>query len=256
MSANGGNQPSKLEELYKWSKRPFLDKMIDDGVSANQCAKWCNDQGFEVSVPTMYKYVKRRKEAVELGVPLEDILDKREFPPSNATKGNREVKKKNTKKNYNSTKPKKKQEPKHKHLNKWAEDEERREQNLSQPKAKKVMTDLEMLDAIIQKGMNTLQYMEAVAPQVAIKAVELKNKITGGTHNGLTTYGLEEIRLREQARENAMLCVLLEYIPQHKHEEVIQRMEEATKRYYEDVGLGAYYAQLVDTEGEAMDEED
>lgn len=57
-------------------------------------------------------------------------------------------------------------------------------------------------------------------------------------------YGLEEIRLRETASENAMLAILLEFIPEERHEEVIAQMEKATREYYESIGLGEAYEQM------------
>ncbi|MNN77481.1 hypothetical protein D3C81_1939480 [compost metagenome] len=103
---------------------------------------------------------------------------------------------------------------------------------------------MELLDEIIQKGFETLKAMEVIYPMTAIKALEAKHKITGGAHNGLTTYGVEEIRLREAARENAIVCILLEYIPPEKHDEALARMEEATKQYYDSIGLGDAYRQM------------
>lgn len=30
----------KQKQLLAWPKRPFLDKMLDDGESPNKCAVW------------------------------------------------------------------------------------------------------------------------------------------------------------------------------------------------------------------------
>ena len=226
------DKPSKLVELYAWAKRPILDKMLDDGVNATQCANWCNENGFKVSVPTVYKYASRRKEAAERGIPFQDIIDKRFGIDSNP-----------------KSKIKKMQEGRERQR-----DQARRsKENLQADKKKRVLTDLELLDAIIQKGIEKLEDVN-IHPQVAIKAIELKYKITGGSHNGLTVYGLEEIRLREQARENAMLNVMLEFIPDNLHKSVIDKMENTTKEFYEKVGLGKHYASYVEQEPEAETE--
>lgn len=225
---------TKLEELLEWKKRPFLDKMLDDGVSPNQCAQWCREQGFEISTPHMYTYAKRRKEAIVKDVQMDAVMDKRQanLPPQERKKLEKKGGRKKAEPFGNMTQ------------------EERKQANMT---VDKVKSDLELLDAIIQKGMETLHMMEAVAPQVAIKAIEIKNKITGGAHNGITTYGLEEIRLREAARENAILAILLKYIPEDKHDEVLAEMEKATREYYESIGLGEAYAAL-EVEEEAVND--
>ncbi|MNW28139.1 hypothetical protein D3C74_49530 [compost metagenome] len=210
---------SKLPELLKWKKRPFLDKMLDDGVSPNACAKWCNENGFVVSVPTIYAYAKKRKESIIKDVQAEELMrDKRKGEnykekddPSNIEK-------------YNPT------------------NEDRRKANAT---VDRVKSDMELLDMVIQKGMNALNVMEYIKPEIAIKAIEMKNKITGGSHQGFTTYGLEEIRLREAARENAVMVILLEFVPEEQHDAVIARMEQATRDYYAGIGLGEAYEETL-----------
>lgn len=120
---------------------------------------------------------------------------------------------------------------------------------------RKVKSDMELLDAVIQKGMETLHQMEHMSPQVAIKAIELKHKMTGGTHNGLTMYGLEEIRIREAAREASMTTVILKYIPEDQHEAVLEEMETITKAYYDSIGLGEAYVNQTEVYAEIAAEE-
>jgi len=230
MSDKRGVKKSKLEMLFEWKKRPFIDKMLDDGQSPNQVAKWCNDNGFEISTPTVYTYAKRRKEAVVKGIQMEKVMDKRKDKDEN---GHSKADKKRMAKARSGTNA----------MNKT--NEERKQEYLS---VDKLQTDLELLDAVMQKGYETLNRMEAIAPKDFLKALELKHKITGGSHGGITTYGLEEIRLREQARENAIMTILLTYIPEDKHEEVLEAMEVATKEFYDGIGLGEQYDQLAEVE--------
>jgi hypothetical protein len=219
-----------LEDLLKWNKRPFLDKMLDDGESPYKCAMWCKENGFPISSPTMYQYAKKRKEAIVNGLVAEIMPP----PPENPEP----IPKKTTKRQ------------------KKAQEMANMERKTEHQTFKKVKHDMELLDEIIQKGFETLKMMDAVNPAVAVKAVELKQKITGGAHGGHTVYGIEEIRLREAARENAIVTILLEYIPEEKHSEVLERMEKATMDYYESIGLGNAYKQhnVVDVEGGAVNE--
>lgn len=225
MAKKGSNGPGKLEVLLRWKKRPFLDKMLDDGISPNQCAKWCQENGFKVSVPTIYNYAKKRKEAIVNDVKIDVMIGskrKKDADPSKPIDGP--------------------PDPVAGHMT-------QADRAAAYGSVDKVKSDLEMLDAVIGKGFATLKIMDHVHPQIALKAIELKNKITGGSHMGLTTYGIEEIRLREAARETAILTVLLEFIPEDKHEAAIARMEEATKDYYDSIGLGEAYQATTEKEG-------
>ncbi|MEZ2661205.1 hypothetical protein [Aneurinibacillus aneurinilyticus] len=80
-----------------------------------------------------------------------------------------------------------------------------------------------------------------LSPKDTLRAIEIKNKITGGSHSGLTVYGFEEIRLREAARERAIVKVLLTYVPENQREDCLTEMERVTREYYESIGLGEMY---------------
>ena len=260
MAKRNGSTKSKLEQLANWNRRPFIDKMLDEGISPNSVHKWINENGLKISVATVYAYAKKRKEAIMQGVKIEVFLkDKRHqsviddrmragkkkpkpktppkkdnvddlesykakvikdnLGPKGSGKGNKDF-------NYNET---------------LKDDEQRAQFNKT---VKHVKTDLEILDTIIDKGWKTLNRIDFLSPDMAIKAIKLKNELTGGAHNGLTIYGLEEIRMREAARENAILTVLLEFIPEEKHNEVIARMEEETQKYYESIGMKEAYDKM------------
>ena len=68
--------PGKVAALLKWNNRPFLDKMIDDGTPAKDLVAWCKDNGFSISLPTMYTYMKQRREAVVNGLTMELLHSK------------------------------------------------------------------------------------------------------------------------------------------------------------------------------------
>lgn len=247
-----------VERLEKWGKKPWVDKMLDDGESPNVVAKWCNENGLKCSVPAMYKYAKQRRDGIIQKAMAEKAVPPVDIEVLRAKKAQKEKGAKGVHGGHSGNgghgghvgagSGGARAQGDASAENSERARERRKAKNNRVPKVK---TDLEMLDAIIQKGMETLLLMEAVAPQVAIKAIELKHKITGGAHSGITTYGLEEIRLREAARENAMVAILLEYVPEDKREEVIERMEQITREYYESIGLGeAYRASLEEEEEE------
>jgi hypothetical protein len=111
--------------------------------------------------------------------------------------------------------------------------------------AKRIRHDLELLDEVIQKGFETLSMMGVISPVTAIKAIEMKHKLTNGSAGGYTHYGLKEIKIREAAREQAIAAVILQFVPVEQHDAVIELMETVTRKYYESIGLGEAYAQQV-----------
>lgn len=190
--------------------------------------EWCNKNGFPISLPTMYTYIKQRRESLvnnlttELLHPKDDL--KRALEDA-AKKGGEQ-----SKQNRAEVRAKAKAI--------MAE-------AMDQESSKRIRHDLELLDEVIQKGFDTLSKMEVISPVTAIKAIEMKHKLTnGGSTGGYTHYGLEEIKLRETARENAIVAIMLNHILPEKHNEVLVEMEDATQAYYESLGLGEAYRQM------------
>lgn len=120
-----------------------------------------------------------------------------------------------------------------------------------QDSAKRIRHDLELLDEVIQKGFDTLSKMDVISPVTAIKAIEMKHKLFNGGTGGHTIYGLEEIKVHEAAREQAIITCLMEFVPEEKREEAVRLMDHVTREYYNSIGLGEAYAQM--EAREAMD---
>lgn len=222
--------PGKLNQLVEWKKRPFLDKMIDNGIPVRELVAWCKDNGFPISLPTMYSYMKRRSEAVANGITLE-LFQSRLHEES------LERKMDGMKKAYTKAHQQRKE--------KRAQTKVKINQELvEQNSAKRIRHDLELLDEVIQKSFDYLCKMDVISPATALKAIELKHKLFNGGTGGHTIYGLEEIKLREAARNEAIIAVIKEYIHEDQWSEILQRMEQVTRKFYESIGLGEAYAQM------------
>lgn len=227
--------PGKVAALVKWNSRPLLDKLIDDSTPVKELVAWCNDNGFPISPPTMYSYIKQRREAIVNGLTLE-LLHAKEDPLKKALEdATRNMAREKGNAQYKENRAKERAEVKAT-LGKELADQE---------SPKRIRHDLELLDKVIQKGFDTLSKMDVISPATAIKAMEMKHKLTNGSTGGYTHYGLEEIKIREAAREQAITTAILEFIPKEQHETVIKRMESVTREYYESIGLGEAYAQQV-----------
>lgn len=227
--------PGKVAALVKWNNRSHLDKLIDDSTPVKELVAWCNDNGFPISIPTMYSYIKQRREAIVNGLTME-LLHAKEDPLKKALE--------------DSARDKAREKGNTQFKENRAEERARAKATLEkeltdQDSPKRIRHDLELLDEVIQKGFDTLSKMEVISPATAIKAMEMKHKLSNGSTGGYTYYGLEEIKLREEAREQAITTAILEFIPSDQHDAVIKRMEDVTREYYESIGLGEAYAQQV-----------
>ncbi|MCP3776646.1 hypothetical protein NLX71_25730 [Paenibacillus sp. MZ04-78.2] len=81
-------------------------------------------------------------------------------------------------------------------------------------------------------------------PATAIKAIEVKHKLFNGAMGGHTLYGLEEIKIREAAIEQAIITCMLEFIPEEQHDIVSRRIDDIMRDFYEAIGLGEAYRQM------------
>jgi hypothetical protein len=209
---------SVLVQLYNNRKLATkVDNMLDEGQTYDYIIEFCKENGLSISKASLTNYKKKREEAIETGKPLLQLLDKR--AKDNVTYiTNKEV----------EAFQKKKHTPK----------EDSREvtvTNLS--KVDKVYNDLEFLDEVISKGMKGLKAFDVVDTPLAMKAIELRAKITNNQLSGLSIAGLRELKLRQQARESAMMEIIMKYVSEDKHDELFADMDEAEERFYENLDL-------------------
>ncbi|CAH8721527.1 hypothetical protein WDD9_006337 [Paenibacillus melissococcoides] len=196
---------------------------------------WCNDKGFPISIPTMYSYISQRREALVNALTME-LLHAKEDPLKKALE--------------DSARDKAREKGNTQYKENRAEERAKVKAALekelaNQDSPKRIRHDLELLDEVIQKGFDTLSKMEVISPFTDIKAMEMKHKLTNGSTGGYTHWGLEEIKLREAAREQAITAAILQFVPVEQHVAVISLMETVTREYYESIGLGEAYAQQV-----------
>jgi hypothetical protein len=97
-----------------------------------------------------------------------------------------------------------------------------------------VKNELELLDSVIHLGMAAMYAAPSIKIETALKAIELKNKLTGGAHAGLTGYGLDQLRELEQAKFSAVIEVVRKYIPDDKIEELEQAISAAEYAFYKE----------------------
>lgn len=201
---------SILSKLYHNKLlRSKVDNALDEDMSYDDIIELCQSYDLELSKSAISRYKSKRKEAIENGWDLGEMIDKRkktsvkdieekETPILEVEESPFEQSKKHTQTLYD---------------------------------------DVQVLDMIISKGAKGLEFVETLDPALMIRAMETKDKITGNQLRGMTIVGLRELHIKQTAQETAMSEILLEYIPEDKHEEVLQRMEDLQNEFYKNLDL-------------------
>lgn len=183
----------KLERLIKWDRCNEVNEMLMGGMSPHKVSEWCKENGFSISHPKLYEYKEYLQEALTRHITVERMLGIGV--------------------------------PKRKPI---------LLQTLGLTSTKNlVKNEMEVLDAIVQRGYDALMANPVMKVQDALRAIELKNKLTQGAHAGLTGYGLDQLRELEQAKFNAVLTIVQQYLPEDKHEELQSAIEKAERTFYE-----------------------
>lgn len=200
----------KLEKLVKWEHVEQVNEMLLSGISPHKVSEFCKEKGFSISHPKLYEYKEYLQTAITQRITVERLL------------------------------------------------------GIGVPKRSPIQlqalgilasTDMvknetEVLDAIIQRGFNALTQNPVVKLQDAMRAIELKQKLTGGNHGGLTSYGLDQLRAVEKAKFEAMVSVVMEYVPEDKIPELESAIQMAERNYYEQ-----YAPELLEEYDKALQEE-
>lgn len=209
------NKGNTLIQLYEnrllCSK---VDEALDTGVPYTDIVELCKQYDFEISPATLTRYKNKREEAIEKDVPLSSILDMR-------TKTGKIVDLNKKRQNLGA-------------ISELSGDD--RLGTISES-ADIIHNDIQLLDAIIQKAYNGIAQTQILDAMQGVKAIEVKHKVTGNALQGLSLAGLRELKLREKARSNAVAEVLMQYIDEEKHEEVMQAINDAEDAYYENLDL-------------------
>lgn len=184
----------KLEKLVKWEHVDEVNEMLMNGVSPHRVSEWCKEMGFTISHPKLYEYKEMLQTAITKHITVERLLG------IGIPKRTPIVL-----------------------------------QHLGLASAKNlVKNEMEVLDAIVQRGYDALTNNPTIKIQDALRAIELKNKLTQGAHGGLTGYGLDQLRELEQAKFAAIVQVVIQYLPEDKHDELQEAIAEAERKYYEE----------------------
>lgn len=190
-----------------------VDEALDEGKTYDYIIEFCKEKfDFDINKSALTRYKEKRRESIETGVDLESLLDKRRKSGKIIDIKSKEV---------------------------VPEAGSPASVDKSFESKETIYNDVEVLDEVIMKGFAGLKYVDAVEPTLAMKAIEVKAKITGNQLQGVSLAGLRELRLRQSAKEQAMTEVILKFIPEEQHTEVFEEIERAEKEFYENLELSA-----------------
>jgi hypothetical protein len=222
----------KLFLLKKWKYAGTLDKMaVDPSVSMTELCEWINSKGFLISLPLVSTYVKHKRQEALKNIQIESVINPIEVE---GIENNGELDFLTSKGKVDTANIKR--------LPIAVSNS-----NSSAHYEFRVRSELEVLDLMIDKGMKTLMTVYEKYPlpvEYLLKAIEVKHKVTGGTHDGLTSYGIEELRDIEQRKFKVVLGVLLRFIPSEKLEEAKKAIETIEYEFYKSVGYLEEYEKL------------
>lgn len=103
---------------------------------------------------------------------------------------------------------------------------------------KPLISSVQALDDFIQKGYEGMQASNGYpSPKDYLKAIELYAKITDNRDKGLTIQGLKELKLRQEAKIQALTQAVAKYIPVEKQEDVIKDLEKSEKEFYDSLNM-------------------
>lgn len=99
---------------------------------------------------------------------------------------------------------------------------------------KKLKSEIDALDKIIEGGYNTLLEWSdrPIAPKTMMEAIKLKAELTEGNHGFLTNYGMERLREIEQGKYQLIMEHLISYIPDDLKQAAVEQIDSIEDSYY------------------------
>ena len=100
--------------------------------------------------------------------------------------------------------------------------------------SRRMLTELQALDALIEKGYQAIQEMEAseVTPKMLLDAIRAKHELTGGTHAMLTHYGYTSLKQLEDQRWQMVMQFMMTFIADGQKDEVRRGVAEIEEQVF------------------------
>lgn len=203
---------SKLLTIYdNVLLREKVNQALDDKVEYEEIIELCKKCGIDVSKSTITRYAQKRDEATKTGQDLRELLDTE------------------TERTLSSIKKKRVDNKPVDVVDLDDEDD-----------GMKLVRDDTISQTLVLEKLMKMGFNQIIDGTIQMKASDViaLNKLyiqmNGNNNHGITTEGLQQLRIFNNAVTQAMASVIMEYVPEDKQEEVLTKLnEEINKRYKE-----------------------
>ena len=212
-----------LSKLYDNRKlRSKVDNAIDEGRSHDDIIELCLQYDLEISSPSITRYKDKRNEAIEKDIDLGELIDKRKRQGNIIELSDKES-------------------------DITIDDEKFIGFGENMDRVEKLYSDLEIIEKILAKANTTIDLVETVDLPLALKAMEMKAKLTNNQLQGLSLAALKEIKVRQVAKESAMIETIMEHVPEDMHDTILTAMREKEQEFYDNMDISEEGKRLMDS---------
>ena len=187
-------QAPAIERILRSAYIQSINVRLDAKQSITDIKKFLEENGEEVSERALYTYKKLRQESIAKGVMIESLITPVEKTTSSFD----------------------------------TNDEEYEEEKL------KLKSELDAIDLLISKGYATLVRLgdAPINPRLMLEAIKLKSEMTQGSHGGLTTVGLKELKQVEESKYRILMEHLISFIPEELRADAVKDLPKIEEEYY------------------------
>lgn len=182
--------------------------LMEQQKSYDYILQFLQSQGYKMAKGSLTNLKHKIEEAHDLGKPLDELADKRERNSIDDIPDNKII-------GFTGKTPAK-QAKEITPITVYSEDQ--------------------VLEAIIGKGMKSIEQMEFVDPKTLLTALSLHARYYGSKTRGLTSEALKQYQLINQAILSAYREVFVRYVPKDKQEEAINELDKQSKKILQNIG--------------------
>lgn len=233
---NGEGNNSTFKEISQKqpSLLPKINNMLDKEAKYDFILEMIEEQGFKVSKSALSGYKKKLQEARDKNIAVESILDRRSTSADVYDISGKEI-------------------------TEWLANDDPRAVDTEygggnggggggddRNTPKKLFDQMEFIDRIIDKADFSLDTMNVVDLRVALKAMELKSKITNNQLGSISIAGLKQLLIRQQALEEAMFEAMSVHVPDEKQDAFLETYKASKQEYFDAMDLSERDKQAIE----------
>lgn len=194
---------------------PKVQTLFEQQKSYSFILRFLASKGYKMSKGSLTNLKNKMEESIKENKPINEIADKRTKDSIDDVDSNKII-------GFTGKQP----------PEKAAAQEE-----VAEVKPIKIYSDEQVLDAIISKGVKTLEQSDYVDPNIMMNALKLHAQYYGSKNRGLTAEGLKQYQLIMQSELAAVKEVLYRYVPKEKQEEALNEMDKRTNELLKQIGV-------------------